>query len=75
MVKEYTEHYVKEYRTDLEPMYAEDEKDKEDESSIGAWYSYYKGIESHVQLYDKHLLVSTTTNIPEVHMAFTWLLS
>ena len=38
-------------------MYAEDEKDKEDESSIGAWYSYYKGIESHVQLYDKDLLV------------------
>ena len=30
---------------------------KEDESSIGAWYSYYKGIESHVQLYDKDLLV------------------
>ena len=27
------------------------------ESSIGAWYSYYKGIESHVQLYDKDLLV------------------
>ena len=38
-------------------MYTEDEKDKEDESSIGAWYSYYKGIESHVQLYDKDLLV------------------
>ena len=28
-----------------------------EESSIGAWYSYYKGIESHVQLYDKDLLV------------------
>jgi hypothetical protein len=38
-------------------MYTEDEKDKEDESSIGAWYSYYKGIESHVQLYEKDLLV------------------
>lgn len=31
VVKEYTEHYVKEYRTDLEPMYAEDEKNKESE--------------------------------------------
>ena len=57
VVKEYTEHYVKEYRTDLEPMYAEDEKNKESEGSIGAWYSYYKGIESHVQLYYKNLLV------------------
>ena len=47
----------REYRRDLEPMYLEDEKDKEDESSIGAWYSYYKGIESHVQLYEKNLLV------------------
>ena len=27
-----------------------DEEDKQDEQSIGAWYSYYKGIESHVQL-------------------------
>ncbi len=57
VVKEYTEHYVKEYRTDLEPMYAEDEKNKESEGSIGAWDSYYKGIESHVQLYYKNLLV------------------
>ena len=57
VIKQYTENYVNEYRRDLEPMYAEDEKDKEDESSIGAWYSYYKGIESHVQLYEKDLLV------------------
>ena len=57
VVKQYTENYISEYRRDLEPMYAEDEKDKEDESSIGAWYSYYKGIESHVQYYKKHLLV------------------
>ena len=57
VVKQYTENYISEYRRDLEPMYTEDEKDKEDESSIGAWYSYYKGIESHVQYYKKHLLV------------------
>ena len=57
VVKQYTENYISEYRRDLEPMYTEDEKDKEDESSIGAWYSYYKGIESLVQYYKKHLLV------------------
>ena len=57
VVKQYTEAYINEYRRDLEPMYLEDEKDKENESSVGAWYSYYKGIESHVQLYEKNLLV------------------
>lgn len=57
VVKQYTETYVSEYRRDLEPMYLEDEKDKENEASVGAWYSYYKGIESHVQLYEKNLLV------------------
>ena len=45
-VKKYTEKYVGDYRNDLEPMYKKDEQDKEDEESIGAWYSYYKGIES-----------------------------
>ena len=57
VVKQYTEAYISEYRRDLDPMYLEDEKDKENESSVGAWYSYYKGIESHVQLYEKNLLV------------------
>lgn len=56
-IKQYTENYISEYRRDLEPMYTEDERDKEDERSIGAWYSYYKEIESHVQLYEKNLLV------------------
>lgn len=57
VVKQYTDAYVQEYRRDLEPMYLEDEKDKEEESAIGAWYSYYKGIESRVQLYEKNFLV------------------
>lgn len=57
VIKTYTENYVNEYRRDLEPMYAQDEKDKEDKASIGAWYSYYKSIESHIQLYQKNLLV------------------
>lgn len=57
VVKQFTAEYIADYRRDLEPMYAEDEKDKEDEASIGAWYSYYKGLESHVQLYENDLLV------------------
>lgn len=57
VVKEYTQNYIGDYRRELEPMYAQDEKNKEDGASIGAWYSYYKSIESHVQLYEKDLLV------------------
>lgn len=57
VIKEYTANYVKQYRQDLEPMYAEDEKNKEDNESVGAWYSYYKSIESHVQRYQKDLLI------------------
>lgn len=56
-MKKYTGKYVTDYRKDLEPMYKKDEQDKEDDASMEAWYSYYKGIESHVQLYTKQLLV------------------
>lgn len=56
-IRLYKENYIKEYLKDLEPMYAKDEAEKEDSSSMQAWYSYYRGIESHVQLYKKHLLV------------------
>lgn len=56
-VKKYTEKYVDDYRKDLEPIYRKDEKDQEDDASMEAWYSYYKGIESRVQLYIKNLLV------------------
>lgn len=57
VVKDFTANYVKEYLQDLEPMYLEDEKNKEDSESVGAWYSYYKGIEGHVQFYEKNLLI------------------
>lgn len=57
IIKAYTEKYVSDYRHDLEPMYTEDERDKEDQASIGAWYSYYKALESHVQYYEKNLLI------------------
>lgn len=56
-VKKYTEKYVNDYLKDLEPMYQKDEQEKEDNATMGAWYSYYKGIEGHVQLYIKDLLI------------------
>lgn len=54
---QYAGKYISDYRNDLEPMYKKDEQEKEDESSMEAWYSYYKYIKSQVQLYTKHLLV------------------
>lgn len=57
MVKQYSRNYIEEYRHDQEPMYAEDEKNKEKNAIIGAWYSYYKSIESYVQFYENDLLV------------------
>lgn len=56
-VKRYTEKYVNDYLKDLEPMYQKDEQEKEDNATMKAWYSYYKGIEGHVQLYIKDLLI------------------
>lgn len=56
-VDQYAGKYISDYRNDLEPMYKKDEQEKEDESSMEAWYSYYKYIKSQVQLYTKHLLV------------------
>lgn len=57
VVKEYARTYVEEYRRDLEPMYTEDMKNKEKDTPIGGWYSYYKNIKGSVQLYEKSLLV------------------
>ena len=57
VVKQYTKDYIDEYRHDIEPMYKEEEKNSEDGKATGEWYSYYKGIESHVQFYEKDLLV------------------
>lgn len=57
VMKEYTDTYVNEYRHDLEPMYLEDEKNKKNGESVEAWYSYYKTIEGHVQMYEQNLLV------------------
>lgn len=51
----YAESYIENYRKDLEPMYIQESV--EDSASIGGWYSYYKGIEGHVQQYQGNLLV------------------
>lgn len=56
VIKDYAEYYIQKYHTDLEPMYAEDKNEKQDIGAIEAWYSFYKGIESHVQFYHKNLL-------------------
>lgn len=56
-VGRYKEQYMSDYRKDLEPMYQKEEQDLKEEEEIGGWYSYYKQIESHVQLYLQHLLV------------------
>lgn len=53
----YAQNYISEYRQDLEPMFIEDQKNKENSEAIASWYSYYKGIESQVKFYEKDLLV------------------
>ncbi len=51
----YAEQYIRDYRRDLEPMYAKESQ--KGEEYAGAWYSYYKGIEGHVQYYHGRLFV------------------
>ena len=53
----YAQNYISEYRQDLEPMFIEDQKNKENNESIASWYSYYKGLESKAMFYEKDLLV------------------
>lgn len=53
----YAENYISEYRQDLEPMFIEDLKNKENNESIESWYSYYKAIEGQVKFYEKDLLI------------------
>jgi hypothetical protein len=53
----YAQNYISEYRQDMEPMFVEDQKNKEDDESIASWYSYYKGVEGQVKFYEKDLLV------------------
>lgn len=52
-IGDYADEYIRNYRHDLEPIYTKESK----ENNVGAWYSYYKGIEGHVQYYRKGLLV------------------
>ena len=59
-VKQYTAKYIKDYKSDVEPYYLQEEKDIKDGGDICNWCSYYKSIESNVQFYDKGLLVYRT---------------
>lgn len=54
-VNEYTRKYISDYRSDLEPLYQKESNDSS--SDVGAWYSYYKYVQSHVQFYAKDLLI------------------
>lgn len=54
-IGQYTQKYISDYRSDLEPLYQKENNDPS--SDVGAWYSYYKHIQSHVQYYAKNLLV------------------
>lgn len=54
-IKQYAEKYAANYRTDLEPMYKQDEQ--EELENTYKWYSYYRNLESHVQLCTGDLLV------------------
>lgn len=57
-IENYTRQYISDYRKDLEPMYQKEEKESEtSDMPIGAWYSYYRNIESHVQSLSDDLLV------------------
>lgn len=56
-VEHYAQQYITNYRQDLEPLYLKEEQDEDNDGRIGAWYSYYKGMESHVMFYQSHLLV------------------
>lgn len=56
-VKSYAEKYAGNYLNDLEPLYRKDEQEAENREDIGNWYSYYRGVKSHVQHYDGNLLV------------------
>ena len=56
-IKNYAETYISEYLHDLEPMYLEDRKDKENAASISSWYSYYRAIETDIKFYERDLLV------------------
>lgn len=55
-IERYKEQYISDYRNDLEELYQKEEKEFGD-ASQRAWYSYYKYIQSHVQFYQKDLLV------------------
>lgn len=53
----YAQHYISEYRQNLEPMFTADYQNKESVATMASWYSHYKKIESQVMYYQQDLLV------------------
>ncbi|NDW12828.1 DUF3298 domain-containing protein [Bacteroides sp. 214] len=56
MIRLYANNYFDTYHKELEPMYLEDIKDKDNTDYVRSWYSYYKDIESKILLYKGDLL-------------------
>ena len=53
-IKQYAEQYIKDYRQ-LEPLFEKDMEENKGEAP--AWYSYYRHVGGHVQLYSSELMV------------------
>lgn len=47
-IEAFTKSYTHNYRSDLEPMYLKEMEELADDQTMGAWYSYYKKVESHI---------------------------
>lgn len=47
-IEAFAKSYTHKYRSDLEPMYIKDMEELADGQTMGAWYSYYKKVESHI---------------------------
>ena len=47
-VEAYANSYTHKYRSGLEPMYLKEMEEQTDNQTMGAWYSYYKKVESHI---------------------------
>lgn len=47
-IKAFAKSYTNQYRSDLEPMYLKEMEELADGQTMGAWYSYYKKVVSHI---------------------------
>jgi hypothetical protein len=56
----YAQNYISEYLQDWEPMFLDDQKNKDKDEFIASCYSHSKRIEGQVKFYEKDLLVYRT---------------